>query len=124
MNNEKPNGELAIRVVAMPSDANLNGDIFGGWVVSHMDLAAYYFAKKATKNRATTVAIEGMSFIAPVHIGDFVCFYGEIIKTGRTSVTIRIETWAVNPNGDDLRQVTEGIFVYVAIDDAGAPTPL
>ena len=122
--NDKSEGELAIRVVAMPADTNPNGDIFGGWVVSQMDLAAMYFAKKHTKNRVATIAIDAMSFIAPVRVGDFVCCYGEVIKTGRTSITIRIETWAIGADGDNRRQVTTGIFTYVAIDEKGQATPL
>ncbi len=119
-----PRGELAIRVAAMPSDTNANGDIFGGWVVSQMDLAAMYFAKKHTQHRVVTVAINAMSFIAPVHMGDFLCCYGEVIKTGRTSVTIFIETWALGPNDRKRRKVTEGTFVYVAIDENGHSIPL
>jgi acyl-CoA thioesterase YciA len=121
---KNPQGELAIRVIAMPAHTNPNGDIFGGWVVSQMDLAAMCFAKKKTRNRVTTVAIDGMSFIAPVAVGDMVCCYGEIIKTGRSSVTIKIETWALGPDDQNRRQVTEGVFVYVSIDDQGRPTPL
>ena len=120
----EPQGELAIRVIAMPANTNPNGDIFGGWVVSQMDLAAMCFAKKQTNNRVTTVAIDAMSFIAPVSVGDTVCCYGQILKIGRTSVTIKIDTWALGPNDQRRRQVTEGIFVYVSIDEKGDPTPL
>lgn len=121
---EKPEGKLAIRVVAMPANTNPNGDIFGGWVVSQMDLAAMVFAKKHTRNRVATVAVDAMSFIAPVHVGDSVCCYGEVLKTGRTSVTMRIETWAIGPNDEARRQVTEGIFTYVSIDENGLAIPL
>lgn len=121
---QNPQGELAIRVIAMPANTNPNGDIFGGWVVSQMDLAAMTFAKQCTKNRVTTVAIDAMSFIAPVRVGDAVCCYGEVIKKGRTSVKIRIETWAIGENEEQRRQVTEGIFVYVSIDKNGQPIPL
>ncbi|MCB1827394.1 MAG: acyl-CoA thioesterase [Coxiellaceae bacterium] len=121
---EKPDGELAIRVIAMPANTNPNGDVFGGWVVSQMDLAAMVFAKKHTKNRVATIAIDAMTFIAPVHVGDALCCYGEVIKTGRSSVTIRIETWAIGPNDEVRRQVTEGIFTYVSIDEQGKSTPL
>jgi acyl-CoA thioesterase YciA len=117
-----PTGDLAIRTLAMPSDANPNGDIFGGWVVSHMDLAGLSVAQKYA-NRVTTVAINSMVFMAPVKVGDFICCYAELIKLGRTSITIKIETWALNRK-DERRQVTEGIFTFVSIDEKGCPTPI
>lgn len=119
----QPKGELAIRTLAMPSDTNPNGDIFGGWVVSTMDLAGLVIAKRYTRRRIVTVAIESMSFIAPVHVGDTVCCYGELIKIGRTSLQIKMETWAVGyVKGDHkIHIVTEGIFTYVAIDENGKP---
>lgn len=119
----KPQGELAILVVAMPANTNPNGDIFGGWVVSQMDLAAMTFAKKYTRNRVTTVAIDAMSFIAPVKVGDSLCCFVEVLKVGRTSITLHVDTWAEGPHLE-MRQVTKGIFVYVSIDENGRPTPL
>lgn len=119
-----PQGELAIRIVAMPANTNPNGDIFGGWVVSHMDLAGMSLAKQYAPGRVTTVAIDGMTFLAPVHVGDFICCYVELIKKGRTSITVKVETWAVGSNEESCRQVTEGIFTFVSIDEKGHPTSL
>lgn len=117
-------GDLAIRTVAMPANTNPNGDIFGGWVVSNMDLAGLSAARKYTKHRVTTVAIDKMVFLTPVCVGDFICCYTKLIKTGRTSLTIKIETWAVGADEASRRQVTEGVFTFVAIDEHGRPTPL
>ncbi len=121
MDHVEPEGELAVRLMAMPRDANINGDIFGGWVLSQMDIAGVSIAFKRTKCRMTTVAVDSMSFIAPIHVGDFVCCYGDIIKQGRTSMHVRVSTWAEAPEGTERRHVTEGVFVYVAIDKAGRP---
>lgn len=122
--NKQPRGDLAIRMLAMPANTNPNGDIFGGWVVSNMDLAGLSVAKEYTSQRATTVAIDKMVFIAPVKVGDFICCYADVIKTGRTSVTINVETWAIGAGDTRRRQVTEGVFTYVAIDAQGRSTPL
>ena len=125
MNTEKndikrPGGELCIRTLAMPADANPSGDIFGGWIVSHMDLAGLSIASKFCKCRVTTVAIDAMKFINPVQVGEFICCYGEIVKVGNTSVRIKVETWAIGTE-NQRRQVTEGIFTFVAIDERGRP---
>lgn len=119
----QPRGELAIRTLAMPGNTNPNGDIFGGWVVSHMDLAGLSMAQKAGACRAVTVAIDSMVFLSPVHVGDFICCYGEVLSVGRSSVRIHIETWAVSgEHGDEpRRKVTEGVFTFVAIDQDGRP---
>ncbi len=122
--NKTPQGELAIRTIAMPANTNPNGDIFGGWVVSQMDLAGTSLAKKHTKHRVATVAIDAMAFLSPVHVGDFVCCYTELIKTGRTSITMKIETWVIGAHEEERRQVTEGVFTFVAIDKQGHPTPI
>jgi len=122
--NKQPEGELAIRTIAMPANTNPNGDIFGGWVVSNMDLAGMCFAKKHTRHRVTTVAIDTMVFFAPVHVGDFICCYAQLVKLGRTSITVKIETWAIGADESKRRQVTEGIFTFVAIDESGRPTPI
>lgn len=114
---------LAIRTLAMPANTNPDGDIFGGWVVSHMDLAGLSIARKYTKHRVVTVAIDSMSFISPVHVGDFICCYAQIIEFGKTSMKIKIETWAVGPS-EARHRVTEGVFTFVAIDENGRPTPL
>lgn len=122
--NKKPQGQLEIRTIAMPADTNANGDIFGGWLVSQMDLAAGSAAKQYAQGRCATVAIDGMSFIQPVHIGDFVCCYSQILKIGNTSIQIKIEAWVIDPIDQHTYQVTEGIFVYVAIDENGRPRPI
>jgi len=119
-----PTGELVIRVVAMPANTNENGDIFGGWVVSHMDLAGACLAKQYTSYRVTTVAINSMVFIAPVHVGDSICCYAEKLRIGRTSITVKVETWAVGVGNKKRRQVTEGVFTYVAINEQGRPVPV
>ncbi len=113
---KEPKGQLAIRTVAMPADTNPSGNIFGGWVVSQMDLAGATVCRKLTPHTVVTVAIEAMEFIAPIHVGDFVCCYAEVTKTGNTSITVNIETWAVPAGTDKRHQVTSGVFVYVAVD--------
>lgn len=119
---QKPSGELAIRTLAMPRDTNVNGDIFGGWVMSYMDLAGLSIARKRSKGRVTTVAIDKLVFLAPVHVGDFICCYAELLKVGRTSMTIRVQTFATDELGENSRRlVTEAIFTYVAIDEDGRP---
>jgi acyl-CoA thioesterase YciA len=121
---EKPSAELVIRTLAMPRDTNANGDIFGGWLVSQMDLGGAILAKKISHKRCVTVAIDKMVFIQPVAVGDVVCCYAELLKTGRTSMTINIEAWAVPAIGQDRQKVTEGIFTFVAINDHGQPIPI
>ena len=114
-------GSLMIQTLAMPSDTNPNGDIFGGWIVSQMDLAAGVLAKKIAHGRVATVAINSMSFISPVHVGDMVSCYVELMKRGRTSVTLAVEVWRESFSVGERERVTEGIFVFVAIDDDGRP---
>ena len=121
---EEPRGQLAIRTVAMPADTNPSGNIFGGWVVSQMDLAGATVCRKLTANTVVTVAIEAMEFIKPIHVGDFVCCYAEVVATGTTSMTVNIQTWAVPAGSDQRHQVTEGVFVYVSVDKAFKPTSI
>lgn len=116
--------QLVIQTIAMPADANANGDIFGGWLVSQMDLGAGTLAARRAKKRVATVAIDSMVFHAPVHIGDAVSCYAEIIKVGRTSMTIKLEAFAKRRIEGTEHQVTEGVFTFVAIDDEGKPTPV
>lgn len=115
--------ELAIRVLAMPADTNPNGDIFGGAVVSYMDLAGMSIARKHAQCRLTTVAIDKIVFLAPIHVGDFICCYGKLVKVGRTSLTVEVSTYASDQTGE-RRHVTEGVLTYVAIDDKGKPIPV
>jgi acyl-CoA thioesterase YciA len=121
---EKPEGELATRTLALPRDVNVNGDIFGGWVMSQMDIAAYSIAHKYTQSRLVTVAVNSMSFFLPIHVGDFVSSYGQVIEKGRTSMKVQISVWVSPSEGGDLRHVTSGIFVYVSVDEKGKPIPL
>ncbi len=123
MSDKKPQGQLTIRTLAMPADTNPNGDIFGGWVVSQMDLSGASMAQLYVPRRVTTVAINSMTFISPVHVGDFVCCYADLMKIGNTSITVKVQTWAIGAHDESYRQVTEGVFVYVSIDDQGKPIP-
>ena len=119
--NEKPCGELVIRTLAMPSDTNANGDIFGGWLVSQMDLGAGIAAKQCSKGRTVTVAINEMVFKRPVHVGDAISCYADIIHVGNTSMKIKVQAWAVPADHHLAYKVTEGIFTFVAIDKHGKP---
>ena len=119
-----PTCEPTLRAIAMPADANPQGDIFGGWLLSQMDMAGGTLATRRAKGRVVTVAITGMTFHRPVFIGDEVTCYGEIVKIGRTSITIKIESWARRGMGDEEVHVTEGTFTYVAIDQNRKPRPV
>ena len=111
----------AIRVVAMPADANAYGDIFGGWLLSLMDNGAGLTAARRAKGRAVTVAMDGMVFHQPVKVGDEVSVYAEIERVGRTSMTIAVEAWRRERHREEQIRVTEAKFTFVAIDDAGKP---
>lgn len=121
-----PEGELLLRTSPMPSDTNANGDIFGGWIMSQMDIAGGMMAIEITCGRAVTIAVDAMKFIKPVKIGDVVCCYGKVTKIGNTSVTIRLEVW-VKPGLREIKinkdnaffMVTEASYTYVAIDSEG-----
>lgn len=121
-----PRGQLAIRTVAMPADTNPNGDIFGGWLLAQMDVAGGITAKQRSRGRVATVAVDAMTFKSPVKVGDVLCCYADILRVGRTSMTIRIEAWVIRtPDNAGARvQVTEGVFTYVAIDGLGKPRPV
>jgi acyl-CoA thioesterase YciA len=116
--------EPALRTVAMPKDANSNGDIFGGWLLAQMDIAGAVAAMRRARCRVATVAVQTMSFHHPVLIGDLVSCYAEIARIGRTSLTINVETWVERHFGGSVEKVTEGVFTYVAIDAAGKPQPV
>lgn len=121
-----PDGELLLRTSPMPSDTNSNGDIFGGWIMSQMDIAGGMMAIEITGGRAVTIAVDAMKFIKPVKVGDVVCCYGKVTRIGNTSVTIRLEVW-VKPGlrarmGDKENpfiMVTEASYTYVAVDHEG-----
>ena len=125
MKNIKKNKIPSIQAVAMPADTNPSGDIFGGWVLSQMDLAGSVLARQITKKRVTTVAVDKMRFHKPIMVGDIVSFYTEVNKIGTTSITIDITTLVTRKNNilgkDKAIMVTEGKFVYVSIDSKGKP---
>jgi acyl-CoA thioesterase YciA len=114
----------ALRTIAMPADANPAGDIFGGWVLSQMDLAGGVIAHRYAQGRCATVAVTGMTFHLPVFVGDEVSCYAEILKTGRTSITVKIESWVQRNMTGEYVKVTEGTFTYVAIGPDRKPRPL
>ncbi|MDV3250203.1 acyl-CoA thioesterase [Devosia sp. BK] len=120
----EPLGQLTIRTMAMPADTNAAGDIFGGWVMSQMDIAGAIAAVERVKGRVVTVAVEAMTFIAPVKVGDVLCVYTSIERIGNTSITIALEAWVRRNRLDDRKKVTEGRFVYVSLDDNGQKRPI
>jgi acyl-CoA thioesterase YciA len=114
----------ALRTIAMPADANPAGDIFGGWVLAQMDLAGGVIAHRRAQGRCATVAVAGMTFHLPIFVGDEVSCYAEIVKTGRTSITVKIESWARRNMTGERVKVTEGTFTYVAIGADRKPRPV
>ena len=115
-----PAGELVLRTLAMPADTNANGDIFGGWIMSQMDIGGAILAKEVAEGRVVTVAVNGITFLKPVAVGDVVCCYARCIRTGRSSITVNIEVWVKKVSSDPIGQrycVTEAVFTYVAVDD-------
>ncbi len=120
----KPTGELTLRTLAMPADANAAGDIFGGWVMAQMDLACGIRAAERARGRVVTAAVQEMAFAMPVKIGDTLCVYTEISRVGRTSMTLKVETWAQRYLTHVMEKVTEATFVMVALDAEGKPTPV
>ncbi|CAK1842360.1 acyl-CoA thioester hydrolase YciA [Vibrio crassostreae] len=121
---QKPKGQLLLRTLSMPADTNANGDIFGGWIMSQLDLAGAILAQEISRGRIATVSVSSITFKKPVKVGDVVCCYGECVKIGRTSMSINLEVW-VKPIQEDnvnLRfKVCEADFNYVAIDLSGKP---
>jgi acyl-CoA thioesterase YciA len=120
----EPQGELCIRTLAMPADTNGNGDIFGGWLLSQMDIAGGVFTSKVTRSRNVTVAIDAMNFRKAVYVGDLVSVYGSLVRVGRTSVTIHLEAWVIRRKETQAILVTDGNFTYVSIDEQGKPQPI
>ena len=123
-NQRVPQGNLTTRTLTMPADTNPNGDIFGDWLLSQMDIAGGIVSGQLSKSRSVTVAIDSMNFHLPVHVGDVVCCYVDEIKRGRTSITLKIEVWTTSAFKSERTLVTEGLFTYVAIDENRKPTPL
>jgi acyl-CoA thioesterase YciA len=120
----EPSGEPTTRTLAMPTDANPSGDIFGGWDLSQMDIAAGIAAGTRAQGRVATVAIDAMKFLRPVRIGDVLCVYTTIVRVGRTSISIRLEAWALRNRIGRREKVTEGLFTFVALSDDGQPRPV
>lgn len=116
----EPKGALTIRTLAMPADTNPAGDIFGGWVLSQMDIAGSIAAVERTGGRTVTVAVEAMTFIAPVKVGDVLCVYTSVDRVGTTSITVGVEAWARRNRLSDRVKVTEGRFVFVALNEDGS----
>ena len=116
----EPTGSLTIRTLAMPADTNPAGDIFGGWVMSQMDIAGAIAAVERTQGRVVTVAVEAMTFIAPVKVGDILCVYTTVERVGNTSITISIEAWARRNRIAYRVKVTDGRFIYVALAEDGS----
>ncbi|GAB3283874.1 acyl-CoA thioesterase [Parahaliea aestuarii] len=114
-----PQGELALQTIAMPKDTNANGDIFGGWLLSQMDIAGSITATEVAGGRVATVAIDGMAFLTPVHVGAVVTCYCDVLEIGRSSIRIVVEVWINSKHDGDPLKVTEGEFVFVAIDEKG-----
>lgn len=123
-NRPAPRGQLCLQTLAMPKDANPNGDIFGGWLVSQMDLAGGVAARKRARGRIATVAIDGMVFLRPLKVGDIVGFYTQVLSVGRSSMKILIEVWKMDDIDGSYTKLTEGLFTFVAIDDQGCTRPV
>ncbi|MDG3042056.1 acyl-CoA thioesterase [Roseicyclus marinus] len=119
-----PQGTLTLQTVPMPADTNSGGDVFGGWVVSQMDIAAGTTAMDRAQGRCATVAIEALRFHAPVLVGDLFSVYSQITRTGRTSITMHIEAWVRRQRTGERMLVTEGDFTFVAISESGVTRPL
>jgi len=117
----EPQGDLCIRTLAMPADTNANGDIFGGWLLSQMDIGGGVLASKVAKSRTVTVAIEAMNFRKPVYVGDLVSVHANLVRIGRTSITVHLEAWVLRRKAQQSILVTDGNFTYVSIDDNGRP---
>ena len=119
-----PEGKLTIRTLAMPADTNPAGDIFGGWVMSQLDIAGAIAASERVRGRTATVAVEAMTFIAPVKVGDVLCVYCQVKHIGTTSISISVEAWVRRQRFHDRAKVTEATFVYVSLDDNGKKHPI
>ena len=123
---QQKKGDLTIRVLAMPADSNPSGDVFGGWLLSQMDIAGGVFCRKIAKGRVVTVAIDSTTFKLPVFVGDTLCCYVHLIKKGRTSITVGIEAWVNREFGEEGSsiKVTEGQYTYVKVDENRNPIPI
>lgn len=114
----------SLRTIAMPGDSNPDGDIFGGWIMAQMDIASGGYASRKVKCRVVTIAVDAMTFLKPVYIGDDVSCYCSVARYGKTSLVVHVETWVQRHHSEVIEKVTEGNFTFVAIDDQGRPTPI
>lgn len=122
-----PQGEMVLRTLAMPADTNANGDIFGGWLMSQMDMGGAILAKEIAEGRVVTVRADGMTFLKPVAVGDVVSCHASCIRTGNSSMTINVEVWIKKVSSEPIGQTycaTEAVFIYVAVDNEGKSRPL
>ena len=119
-----PTGELAVRLLAMPADTNPAGDIFGGYIMSLMDVAGGITAGSVAQGRVATVAVTDMAFLRPVKVGDVICCYTDVARVGRTSLTLLVEVWVLRQRQGDLIKVTSAEFTFVALDETGGPRPI
>ncbi len=124
MSDAPPDAPPQVRVIAMPADANPAGDIFGGWLMAHMDQAGASVALRRARGRVATVGVEAMTFHLPVHVGDEVSLYGRLLGVGRSSIRVHVEAWRRDRTAEDDARVTEATFTFVALDDAGRPRPV
>ena len=124
MSDAKPRGELTVRISAMPADTNANGDIFGGWVLSRMDQAGGIAGVERARGRVVTIAVQAMTFIRPVRVGDVLEVYTAVESVGRSSMKVHIEAWARRFRTGVQEKVTNATFTFVAVDDAGKPRPI
>ena len=116
---EKPEGTLSLQNIAMPADTNWSGDVFGGWIVSQMDLAGAIHVERLSKGRCATIAINEMTFLVPVKVGNVISCYTKILKVGNTSVQVQIEVWNSHDNSREPIRITQGVFTFVAVDVNG-----
>ena len=121
---QRPTGDLTLRTLAMPADANAAGDIFGGWVMAQMDLACGIRAAERARGRVVTAAVKEMSFAKPMKVGDTLCVYTHVTRVGRTSMTLKVEAWAQRYLSHVMEKVTDADFIMVALDREGRPTPV
>lgn len=122
--NQMPDQAPTIRTIAMPADTNPSGDIFGGWLMSQMDLAAGSVAALRARGRSATIAVEGMKFLRPVKVGDEVSLYADLVRTGRSSMQIHVEAWRRERDRETGEKVTEAEFTFVALDNQGRARPI
>jgi acyl-CoA thioesterase YciA len=120
----EPRGELASRMLAMPSHTNPMGNIFGGWIMSVMDAAALMTVTKMVTGPAVTVAVSNMTFLQPVRVGDTICCYTDVLAIGGSSLTLMVEVWVLREGQGDRTKVTQAEFTFVALDDNGSPRPV